>query len=652
MARWLAVAALCISPFAAPLSAATAATFVAGGLTALPETISGPNLLANAGFESVAGALPGAWDAAGGWTADRQVSRSGSVSFRRSGDAAAASQAVSLTKGLYTLSAWVKTESLGDGGIRLVLDSRSGGVNEWRSSEVNGGTGDWKRYEVGPVAIATDRTVRVRLEGDHAAHGTAWIDDVTLVQQAAPPVDVFMLYPNYRGMLFDDQPQAITLDVTVTPPGGSPAGYTVAATLSHERTGAVMAARVYPAAATLRATLPAAGLRAGAPYVVNVALVDTARGAVVYTYPAFRVFKVPASARAAMSVAVDDRNRVLMRGTPRFVLGAYDAAPYGATESFWERQLWSAAGSRLGDLKLNMYLNSWSGRADATAVTALMASLHKRGVMYLHTGPCVAASPAAQTPHVGAHPAAAGHHTIDECARVAPEAFAQYQRLKQADADGITLAALAGGPGDAALWREAADVLATVVYPMYGPEPAAGYRHRMVADAALAARAAVHDARPFMAVLPVGALGALGRTPTPADLRSHAYMAIVEGARGLWWSALGGHAATLQPVVNELAGLERVLVADDAPGALASNSAPAAIRTKVKMVDGVGYLFAYNGTSEPVRAAFDWHTTPVRVVVHTENRAIAAAGGGFSDTFEPYAAHVYVISSSRMTERN
>jgi hypothetical protein len=40
------------------------------------------------------------------------------------------------------------------------------------------------------------------------------------------------------------------------------------------------------------------------------------------------------------------------------------------------------------------------------------------------------------------------------------------------------------------------------------------------------------------------------------------------------------------------------------------------------------------------------------VMVHAENRALAAAGGGFSDTFQPYEAHVYVVSSARMTERN
>lgn len=663
MCRWLAVAAVSISTSVVSVSAATPTSPAPGGLTALPHVIVGPNLLRNAGFEDVTGGRPGAWDPADGWSADRLVSRSGEVSFRRSGDAPTASQAVTLTKGVYTLTAWVKTDGVGDGagsGIRLVLDSRSSGINEWRASEVISGTTDWKRYEVGPVAIATDRTVRVRLESYNAPAGTAWIDDVTLARQTLP-LDVFMLHPNYRGMLFDDQPQAISLDVSVTPPAGTMDGYTVAATLADERSGAVVASRTYPAAPTVRATVPAPAMRSGTPYLVTVALVDSARQAVVYTYPAFRVSKVPGAARAAMNVAVDDKNRLLMRGTPRFVLGIYDAAAeYGASESFWERQLWSPTGSRrMGDMKLNMYLNSWYGRADAAAVKSLMASLQKRGVMYLHTSPCVAAAPAAldipdaRTLDVGAHPARAGYHTIDECARAVPDAFAQYQRLKQLDGDGITLAALAGGPAQVALWREAADVLGTAAYPIYGPEPAAGYRHVAVAEAAIAAREAVKHARPFMAVLPAGALGTLGRAPTLREMRSHAYMAIVEGARGLWWSGLDSATTlTLQSVVNELAAIEPALVAGDTPGALTSNSEPAAIRTKVTVVDGTGYLFAYNGTSAPVTAAFGWSTAAARVLVHAESRAIAVSAGGFSDTFGPYEAHVYVISTPRMTERN
>ena len=120
-------------------------------------------------------------------------------------------------------SAWIKTDGLGSGatsGARLTLDFRPGGINAWRPSDVISGTSDWQLYQVGPIVVETDRTAAVWLENYGGASGTAWFDDVSLVQILPPPVDVFLLYPNYRGLLFDDQPQTIRLDVTVTPPGG------------------------------------------------------------------------------------------------------------------------------------------------------------------------------------------------------------------------------------------------------------------------------------------------------------------------------------------------------------------------------------------------------------------------------------------------
>jgi hypothetical protein len=659
MCLWLAVAAVSISTSAVLVSAATPTSAAPGGLTALPRFTVGPNLVRNGGFEDVNGVLATAWDTADGWIPDTRVRHSGAVSLRRLGHGSTISQAVTLTRGVYTLSARVKTDSAADGGVRLVLDSRSAGINEWAASEVISGTTDWKLYEVGPVAIATDRTVRVRLETSNASRGTAWFDDVTLTRQIPPPLDVFMLYPNYRGMLFDDQPQALSLDVRVTPPTGAMDHYAVTATLSEEGSGAVIAVQTYPAAATMHAMVQASAMRIGTPYVVEVALVDTARNVVADTYPAFRVFKVSAAMKPAMTLTVDHKSRLLVRGAPRFVLGIYDAAEVAASKRFPERDVRLPTGSgAMGAMNINMYSNSWHGRADATAVKALMTRLQKRGVLYLHTGPCVVATHAvadfsyAHVHDVAQHPAGAGYHTIDECSGPAPHAFAHYQRLKQLDGDGIALAALAGGPAQIALWRETADVLATAAYPMYGPEPTAGYRHAAVADAAIAAREAVRSARPFMTVLPAGPLDAAGRAPTLREMRSHAYMAIVEGARGLWWSGLGASATALPSVVNELAALDPVLVADDMPAALTSNSERAAIRTKVKVVDGTGYLLAYNATSAPVTAAFGWSMAATRAIVHAEDRAIAISAGRFSDTFEPYEAHVYVISSPRITEGN
>src|SRR5438034_2048749 len=129
-------------------------------------------------------------------------------------------------------------------------------------------------------------------------------------------------------------------------------------------------------------------MQAGRAYQVVFSVVDTASGAVTYTYPAYRVSKVAGSARASMNVSVDAKNRLLVRGTPRFVLGVYDSGMgYGSDDVFWENLLWSDSGERhMNGLRINFYLNYWYGAAPAPQMDSLMANLQKHGVMYLQTG--------------------------------------------------------------------------------------------------------------------------------------------------------------------------------------------------------------------------------------------------------------------------
>ena len=96
--------------------------------------------------------------------------------------------------------------------------------------------------------------------------------------------------------------------------------------------------------------------------------------------------------------------------------------------------------------------------------------------------------------------------------------------------------------------------------------------------------------------------------------------------------------------VNEIAALEPALLADDAPGALRGNSNPTAIRTKVKLVNGRGYVFAYNTTNTRTAATFTWATAPGLVTVDSENRTLVATGTAFTDSFGPDEAHVYVLA--------
>jgi len=673
--RWIAgvlITVLMVSS-TAPVAQAQSTPLIGGGLTALPTQSLGPNLVQNPGFET---AGPAGWPAGGGWSLDQLQKHGGSFSYRRD-SGGTVQQTFQLKAGVYKASAWVKTQGLGSGsssGLRLTLDFRPGGLNQWTPSDVVSGTNDWRLVEIGPIVVDVDRTAALMLEMYNGPGGTAWFDDVTLTQIQSNAVEVFLLYPNFRGMLFDDGPSTMKFDVKTTPPGGDFGRYGVAATLKDEASGAVVTTQSYAAADHFAADLDGSGMQAGRAYLATFSLVDKSAGnAVVSSYPAYRVSKASAAARQSMNVSFDAKNRILIKGQQRFVLGVYDSGMgYSTDPAFWENALWSATGDRrMGGMNINMYLNYWYGETPADAVKALMTNLQNHGVTYLQTGNCFDKYAAgtnffinnsdAYVQDIGAHPGSAGYYTIDECiASLVPGAFTQYDRLRRLDPDSITFMANFGD-GNLSLWRDATDIVATDPYPMYGAEPSGGYNHKQVADWTANARTVVKDARPIMTVLQFFKFTSLGRWPTLTEMRSHAYMAIVEGAQGLWWWSLGDnallavcgstwcaertqHMNDLTSVVNEIAALEPALLADDAASALTTNS-NTAIKTKVKVVGGKGYVFAYNSTNTSQSATLTWNAAPGTVTVNGESRTLAASGNGFTDTFGPYAAHVYVIAN-------
>jgi hypothetical protein len=637
--------------------AAPAPDVIGGGLTALPPVVLGPDLLRHGDFEAREDGNA-AWTAAPGWTLDRRTTHDGAASYRRAAGAPSVAQPVTLPVGTYTLSAWVKTEGAGDG-LGLALDARPV-TREWHALDIPAGTRDWTRYTIPNIVLERATAVRVVLRSERGAAGSAWFDDVRLQAQEPPALDVFLRHPNFRGMLFDDDAPTLMLDVGVR--AADPARYAVRATLAEDGAGTPLDTRTFAAAPRLVAALDGASMRPGRAYLVTVELVDRAAGTVLFTHPAHRVSRVPAARRAAMPLAVDARNRLLVRGVPRFLLGLYDGGPgSGTTDGFWEERLWSPTGARrLGDLAINFYLNPWLSQAPAGAVRALAGNLARHGVTYVHTAGCFGTVPAGA--EVGldvadGEPLAPGYYTADECpARRRAAVFAHYDDLRRRQPAGLTLAVHAAD-GAIDLWRDTTDVLGSDPFPLAGadtpPHPA------QVAEWTEIARAAVHDARPVVTVLQFFPSPVTGRFPTRAELRDQAYMAIVAGARGLWWWSLGTSAAAscadgcppravrlddLRAVVGELAALEPVLLADDAPAALTTVSS-ARIHTRIKRHAGRGYVFAYNAGDTATRATFTWSTAPGAVTVGGEGRSLPVRAGAFSDTFAPYQAHVYIIAN-------
>jgi hypothetical protein len=134
--------------------------------------------------------------------------------------------------------------------------------------------------------------VTIRLGTNNIA-GTVWFDDLKLEEQIkAMDVEAFMLYPNFRGMLFDDQPQTMKFDVTVTPPGGDFAGYGVRGVLKDEVSGQEILSRDYAAAPNFVADLEGGSMHPGRAYLVTFSLVNFEQH-LVTTHPAYRVSKCP-----------------------------------------------------------------------------------------------------------------------------------------------------------------------------------------------------------------------------------------------------------------------------------------------------------------------------------------------------------------------
>jgi hypothetical protein len=663
-----------------------------GGLVSYPIREMSANLLTNPGFEQrdPATGRPVGWkdDA---FNFDTTVAHSGLASCRLTDAnlipyAQSNPQTLQLRKGIYRIGGWVKTGGLaatrGDG-VRLCLYAPAA---TWPPSIGSGctsivkGTADWQYLQLTGIVVSQDTSAQFILQAYGDPDGSAWFDDVELRREYLP-LEVSLLYPNYRGMLFDDQSQTARFNIALDLPNATPADFGLTGQVSDESTGSVILKNSFPSTAALTASFDLSSLILGRSYLVGFSLIKT-DGSQTYSYPAYRIVKVPGSLRASMTVSFDEQNRFLLHGKPSFLLGAYDAGMgYTATEPQWETQFTTQR--RLFELPINFYLNYWYGLAPNSAWMPMLNVLQRHGIYALTSANCfqnktmeqigptwLVNGPDSVVRERTVHPAFGGFYAADECsASLIPDVFGRYQQMKTLDPGGMVLG-VQGGSHDLPLWRDSLDVLAADSYPMYGAEPAEGYPFHMVADDAKSTYDAVFGSRPFVTVLQYFQFTSQGRWPTQAELRSMSYAAIAGGANGLFYWSLGANAlayicdgsdayhspagsgswcqarvdnhTNLKNVLTELQALSPALTMPDRPDLLAANSNPI-IRTRVKYDGTTAYLIAYNASNSPQSATFRWSQTVHSVSVPQEGRLLQPSGGGMADTFVANGVHVYVI---------
>lgn len=650
-----------------------------GGLATLPPIDDGAaSLVANGGFEDRTAKWSVNLDG-GVWAIDAG-GRSGNASLRLTGadrpGAGAAEQAVDLEPGFYTIDGWARGEGLGAGkersGVRICLDGRPRRA-WWKCTALLSGTRDWTRLAQPVLAVTLAGRYRVSLQPYNGPAGRAWFDDVRLVPVHRPPLDVFLLYPNFRGYLFDDRPQIVRAALSLTPGARRP-DHRVIVRLLDEAGGAARAQREYPAAAgRVTAELDATALPPGGTGLLRAELVD-AKGEVLHRAPDYRVVKAPAAAREKFTAWIDEDNVAVLGGRRAFVMGLYNTTGYSDSPGYYARGQDGWGDAKIAEAPVNMLINYHLGAAPVAALTAYMDDLIGRGIFFLHTVnfyyrdaplyttiPHAAARVGEEALHrwiastLGRHRGLAGFYTADERpADMVPRVFRQRRELAKGAPGTVTYAVLGDGwEEQAPLWRDAVDVMGLDPYPL--TRPPGQNDLAMVGDWTRLGRDAVMGARPVWMVIQFFPQTVPSGWPRYEDLRAMSWMAITDGAHGLFYWSFGirglawvkdpaeraRHWSDLVRVTKEIKALEPVLLAPDARVATSATPADAVGVRGKRLADGTRYLFVYNRKNAPTSATWTLAAPAQDAAEVTGGAPPTLDGRTLTDTLAPYETKRY-----------
>jgi hypothetical protein len=152
--------------------------------------------------------------------------------------------------------------------------------------------------------------------------------------------------------------------------------------------------------------------------------------------------------------------------------------------------------------------------------------------------------------------------------------------------------------------------------------------------------------------------------PTPSQMKSEVWMALVHGSRGLIYfvhqfkprfneQALLDDPEMLSAVTainRQIHDLAPVLNSPTAPddATVHSSDPQAPIDIMVKRMPDATYVFAVGMRNRPARGSFSLADLPPGATAQVlgEERRLSIHGGRFSDEFSPYGVHLYQIARS------
>jgi hypothetical protein len=569
--------------------------------------------------------------------------------------------------GVYSIGGEIKTPSLTEpkkpvAGAQIDLFTAC-------EIELVNGAADWQTFSGKHCVVAPGTRSPFRLAVNGNTSGSAWFANMYVREEIAPLARIYMLYPNYRGYLFADQPQEVRAAVTLNRgPDLRREDLVFQLEAMRTDTGAKTDHTYKAPADDFTATLDFGALPAGV-YQVRARLFGR-NGNLLFEQPPYRVVKINSKAGVLLKAWIDDRNRAHFGdGAPHFVVGIYDTSGYSNSP-----QRYAASVEEISKAPINMMVNYFITNAPISAITAYTDELQKHGIFFLPTvnnfyeddkgyPENAAADLGASTQddfiarYAGAfeeNRAIVGYYVQDEPAvdKVA-RTFHQYQVIKANDPAGFNLIAL-DRPYDVQFWKDAVDVVGVDPYPLWLPVD--NYIGE-VGEWTRTAVQAVHGSRPVWTIIQFFQADAMSSWPTEQQLHDMSWMAIAEGASGVfYWShgmrALGWvrdpvlHAALYRELINvtnEIKDLEPVLLRPDTP-VLASKPSQNIVTREKTGPDGARYVIAYNQSSGASPARFVLQSRAQSVTVRRGMVTIEVKNGTtFEDQFNAYEAKVYEI---------
>ncbi len=217
-------------------------------------------------------------------------------------------------------------------------------------------------------------------------------------------------------------------------------------------------------------------------------------------------------------------------------------------------------------------------------------------------------------------------------------------------------------PEDYPDYVKGGDIVSFDIYPATHKSPEVAGRLEFVAQGVERLTGWTRGEKPVWSCIECTHISNARVKPTPSQVRSEVWMALIRGARGLIYFV-----HQFQPVFHEAALLDDpdmlaavtainrqirdlapVLNSPAVAGLLTVQSSVSAapIATMVKRHQNAVYVFAVNLANEPARATFSLKelSSGADVEVLAESRRVAVQDKAFADEFAPYAVHLYRLS--------